>query len=467
MTVVLICNVGSRDIQIEGKLTPPDQARQVGEALDALDVSELKMKQIAFPIIQQCIDYVKRENCKIDKLLLIASDQEQGPGAKPESDTIYYARILKKLVAGQHGVGKVKLAHVRNNPADYDEMITFCNRQLPLSLADCVEPLKVYLSVSGGTPAMNFALFLVGIEKYGKNAEPLYVSRNSSRPIRLQAGLKIFRKTLQNSLITCLESYDYESAFQLLKDNDDLFDSRNKQKIMQSLCTYAKERATFNFKAAENCLHSVIELAEGRTKRSLIDLRDVLCSSDCVPLSEAFLVEEVIHNAETKFHKGQYLDFLSRLFRFQEGCLRFLAVSLNVKFDRKDLKYLDKNWVESSPELMAEFDKKRLSYDRVVSRPVLKLVVEYLLAKKGSTEFEGVMKSLHQFEKLTELRNKTIVAHDYVGVDRELLETSFEDNPNNIIPLMRQTFQLIAGKEPRSNCFDEINKVCKELLKND
>ncbi len=116
-------------------------------------------------------------------LVLVATDQ-QPPHAQ---DTLHAAELLARWLPERFPPGTLTV-HVETvagqNPADYDAMYRWF-RDATCRLVARFPSETVYLSVTGGTPAMTLALTLHGVEVFGSRCTFLYLRRGADRPVTL------------------------------------------------------------------------------------------------------------------------------------------------------------------------------------------------------------------------------------------------------------------------------------------
>ena len=143
------------------------------------------------------------------------------------------------------------------------------------------------------------------------------------------------------------------------------------------------------------------------------------------------LIKELYENMEIKWKQGAYVDFLGRLFRFEEACYYYL-ISKNFGIDisnrQNHKEFID--IIKKDNELMRFLKSKRyggneLKIDETnVKRPLLFFILSYHKEKWGVGLLYRVFNKINDYEgnpdlSLGNLRNKTIIAHGFEGVSKE------------------------------------------------
>jgi hypothetical protein len=119
LTVLLVRNVGVRDVLINGE--------QVSEPYYVLKelVERDDLDDVSFPILEGV-----PEGLEPDRIVLFATDQdpESTPPHLKAKDTLYIAVAMRELLDVE-----VEIRVIRENPADHDAMLGLYRRELPTS----------------------------------------------------------------------------------------------------------------------------------------------------------------------------------------------------------------------------------------------------------------------------------------------------------------------------------------------
>lgn len=128
MSIIFIANVGNRDVQLPGRGDlPSGGARELGETI--LGNWDAYAADIQLPILGKALDWVARVHERVDKVVLVASDQEDAQFRK--GDTAPLAEVIRRILTGaapwaeRIPSGDVSIERVVGNPADYDVMMRF------------------------------------------------------------------------------------------------------------------------------------------------------------------------------------------------------------------------------------------------------------------------------------------------------------------------------------------------------
>ena len=121
MTVLLITNVGNRDVWIDKNAPIPGEAhpawnknasrRALGEALQR-DWTACQ-SHLALPIIGKAVQYARERSGALDGVVLIASDQSGSQDVADvhrQQDTCELVPVVSRLLAEQHGIERIRVA---------------------------------------------------------------------------------------------------------------------------------------------------------------------------------------------------------------------------------------------------------------------------------------------------------------------------------------------------------------------
>ena len=100
MTILVLCNVGSRDVRVEGQA--PSPAREEGWRL--LQAYDEIAPALTFPIVQPCLGYILAQQGEgIERLVLFGTDQPDP--AYRSTDTLYFAQLAARRLPEPGGRG--------------------------------------------------------------------------------------------------------------------------------------------------------------------------------------------------------------------------------------------------------------------------------------------------------------------------------------------------------------------------
>jgi len=440
MTVLLIANVGSRDVWLRGQDRSPYPTRPEGQKL--LKRYDTVKDDLIFPILDPCLDFIlAQEGGQVDRLVLISTDQPtEGDASKRDKygvpfrnkDTCYFARLLKQRYDDvrwpQQIREKIRTPVVRANPALYDEMMVeydpILRRLAEAGYDTC------YVIAAGGTPACNTALLLQAVRYFGEGCRTVYLPEGGE-PYELSIGRQMLDTFREATALDYLDACNFAAARPLLEK------LRLEEGVL-ALARYAQYRLYFDFDSAQQTLIKGMRHSMGELRRFLDSLRH-----DLDPLRDRHpdaLLRELYFNARITFSQGRYVDFLGRMFRFEEGLARrIVEQEYSVGTHASEDKSAFVRFVEANPGLrafVAAPERARngqpLNYARMTI-PVWMALIERLavegraadtgpsLSSERRRAYGRIQAILQRIEKLSGLRNSSIIAHDYEPVSRRIV----------------------------------------------
>ncbi len=474
--VVYLANVGTRDVTLDGQ--PLRVPRADGEQL--LREYDAVRDRLDAPILMPGLRHAVQVAGRVDRLVLFYSDQpETTPPRFRDYDTIYLAQVLQRWLGGHPELdgklGKVMLQPIRGNPADYNNTIPYYRQVLPqLVPADVA---TVYVAPVGGADASNVALWLAAVRHFGRTVEVIYVmpdGRVETLPLA-RLLLTDYRRQHAQAL---LDHYDYPALARFLQESPELGNA-----WLVPLAQALAERLHFNFRAAVEHLDRALEMARGEARARLERLRESLTA--CVqavppPRSDADQatweqwltyqrrgLEELYWNLRIKAEREEWVDFLGRVFRLVEGLQRYI-------FERETRHSTEKygdgfpdfaRWLEANASVRAYLVEQNVREPIEPNTFVLLQILNYWVEKAGRGRVLGkaynVLKRLRQ---LSDLRNKSIMAHGWEGVSRREVEAVAQQGVGTLLEEIRQALESVGVEVPATNPFREINNWMRECL---
>ena len=492
---ILICNVGNSDLAIPVTSlseTLQQQARdrqlsERGRAAEVLQNFEQLLPDIELPLVRKALRHVEEQQGRgPDRVILFASNQQEPPDTSPElynKDTITTAEVIRRVLSERYGINSEHVTiwcitdeQSRNNPADYDGVLRSMERQLR-ELHQSEPTARCFLEVTGGTPAMTTSLLIAGTKVLGKQAIPIYITQNSEMAYSLNTGRTLLQHTVLEVLLSDLEIYSYASAVKTFENHADLFDFQSPgiQRLISALLNYANQRLNLDLTSCRRSLNGVDGVEGGRFRTDVSRLYDEVVRED--PL---WLLREVFFGAKIKFDRGEFADFIGRIFRFQEGCLRYLVERGGAQFADVQGRNFEQAWVDAQPKLA-----KKLTYEGVVrydvNRVRLTKVAEYLADERGSADEKAICADLRKIDALANLRNRTQIAHGFTGLSRQVLADHFSlteqqrkgqrhappEDADRIVETLLSIYTAISSSPPDISPFDGINQLIKKLFVNE
>ena len=482
MTVLLLANVGNRDVRIDKTAPIPGEVhpvwnkaasrRALGEAL-IRDWAACK-PHLGLPIIGKAVDHVRQQSGQLDSVILISSDQSSQKGASDHhlaQDTCELAPAVERLLVEQYGLGSGTVIHwtVPSNPADYGNMRAFFQERLAV-LRHEQPNATFYLEVSGGTPAMTSMLLTVGAETFGLDAHPIYVSEHEERPFSLDLGRRTVANALVKTVRANLDIYAYHAAANTVRDNQDLLREFIPVAPLLAVLEYARQRINFDFKDAGEIAVSVTDLTYGDRLRAI--------AADVQNPTPTMLLRESVSSTQLAYAVGNFFDFVVRVFQFVEGAWRNLALELGVQFEHNGTpnpygKELASAWIQNHQSTVDRLERDGVRLE-TVNRFVLGKLVTVLHERVEDNRYQGALNMLKKLETVGDLRNR--VVHQYHHITLELLRDTFypkkkdqkrhpPEDAIDIVDAMKAVWSIATGQPfDETNPYDAINDMILEIL---
>jgi hypothetical protein len=468
--VVYLANVGTRDITLDGE--PLKKPREDGnkllrayEAFREAFASRLDAP-ILFPGLRRAIQAAGR----VDRLVLFASDQPETTDLRyRDFDTVHIAELLRRwLPTHPHLKGRladVVVVQIPGNPADYNCTIPFYHKTIP-SLVAC-PPRLVYVAPVGGADASNVALWLAALRNFRAAVEVIYVTPEG-RVEQVPLARLLLRDQIAHQAQVLLDHYDYPALAALLT-RDTEWGNTWRPHLVHAVA----ERLHFNFRGAQEALNRALALAAGEPKGwigQLYDevksLREVFeqrvtppCSGEDESVWQLWLekqrmgLAELYWNLAVKARRGEWVDFLGRIFRLAEGLLRLIFEQESrhsTELDKSGTAQDFASYVKSSPELVSYLRSQGVQIANASEVPgpnirVLSAILEYwVMRSQGETRLGPAYGAVKAIQELAALRNKTIIAHGWKGVGREEVEQAGKLNIDALLVRIRQGLEAVG-----------------------
>jgi len=442
MTILVLCNVGARDVTVEGEVLRP--AREEGRRL--LD----EYPSVAHP------DNDDRPG-GVDRLVLFGTDQDD-PTYR-SSDTLHFAELavrrLPELLGSRvRSIGRQDIEGI--NPALYDEAFEKFDELLTKSPHAEVE--VCYVVIAGGIPACNTALLLQGVRHFGDRLQVVYLPQGGE-PQELRAGRQVINAFREAAAIEHLDRLDFANALPRLERLE-------VDPGLVGLVAYAAQRFAFDFRSAQATLFQEALRDGDRPVREFIQQR---LRHDLDPLLAearpefdrrggsherlAALLRELYWNAAITYRHRRYADFLGRVYRFQEAVLRYLVERIfglptDLKPDVREANQARWNeGIQANPRLLAFLESQTVEEEpldwKKIGRPTYKALLSYatdedlgldaggkpLLSPGERGRYDVLLDRINAFDRLVELRHRTIIGHDFEGVSEGLILAHYKGRP--------------------------------------
>ncbi len=490
MTICILCNMGARDVMLRQKdrLEELRPARTQGEMVyqNYQDYAD----RVALPIVEPAMNYILAreawtnlsENQPLCRVILLGTDQRDL--AYQASDTLFFARIAALKLGEMFGTRVQAEARLVNqiNPAFYDEAYEKFGELL--SELDIEVNSPVYVVLAGGIPACNTALLLQGVRLFGEHLTVVYPPVGGE-PQELRVGRQISNAFREAAAIERLNELDFVNAlphFQFLKTDAGVV----------GLVKYAAQRLAFDFQSAQETLEQALAASQSETRqfiqKSMRHQLDVLLNQQDRPERLLALLEELYWNASITYRHQQFADFLGRVYRFQEAVLRYLVeiiYSLPTDLRPAVRNQNQQNWeegIQANRRLTVYCESQLIDGQpmnwRTIGRPTYKALLAYavdaqqglganekpLLSGADQQRYHALLDKVNKLDRLVELRHRTIIGHDFVGVSEALL---LANSPAGISPpiVLADILQMLLKRKMGVGDYEQIARFVISALR--
>lgn len=444
MKNILIANIGNSDLGKDNKpffdLRKNEIYTKSKEMLKNRDFVGLE------PIILKPIIEKIKEKGDLAKIYLFATKQEP-----PHSqDTIYIAQIIKELLKNED----IEIIKITDNPSDYDSM--FKNYEYELNkIKDLVD--NNYISITGGAPAENMSLLIKGLLKFGNKIRVVYKPGNSNETNEFKIGETIGKILLEREMKTLEKKHLYMAAANIGEKCDLLTPSEIKR-------FKAKEyRLLFDFNKSLKLLNEIKDGFAGEEKDGIIKEIEILESfkeTKGTELNDEYfarclnLINELYKNMKIKWEQGAYVDFVGRLFRFEEAVLRFIfekEFKVNTE-ENENGKFPDFiKCIEDNSKLKEFLNQAKIEYEHPSRRTLYMVLNFYKKENAGREDIKEIQEIIKKIEKLADIRNKSILAHGFNGISETTIKEKYPkglmEDLKNIVTLLNKSSQVFKEND--------------------
>jgi hypothetical protein len=428
MNIIYISNIGTSDLGYRESDTPLFDRRDNIYELSKKIYSEcLEKKRNIYELkpllIEDQIKKIFELESDVNKIYVVLFATRQNP--PKENDTIYIAEIIKDLLEGKFKNISVDTFLINRNPANYDEMLDSYLYELSKLEIELQNIDKIYINITGGTPAMITALLMISIAKWGDKIKVFYKPKNTQDSKLLSIGKRIYNIYQRKQFEILKEKKFYNLAAEKLKE----IEGKETCEYHYLMGLYYLD--LFNFEDAENefneskkNIEEFPDLSQNIKKR----LKEIeLLKNGNQKIKRLLKLYLLVENALSKYEKGEYVDFIGRTFRIYEDLLRFIFEELTeVSTDKKGKGFPEfENYLNNNKEIIKYLNNEGWNGDKKPTTWVLNMIIKYFLEKeeykeKIKKEYGVYIGYLNMFEKcrIAELRNKSIIAHGYDGIKK-------------------------------------------------
>ena len=477
-----IANIGKRDVVYDKNVIK--NTREDGKYY--LDNYEKYKDKLDFPIISRGLESIINKG-KISRVILFYTNQDKESVANFfwNYDTIYFAEIIKKIIEEKYHdkVKDVVLYSITEEPNDYGTMFQYYNKKI-IEIENTSKPDIVYLAPAGGIPACNMALVMLGSKIFGNRANALLISENiEKQPDFMSIAKDINRDYNRNVISEMLKYYNFSGISELLNQNQSL-----KIKSINHLVKYMKYRLTFDFSLAALELNSIKSrllkmptklidkyssidafIQSLKTELDKLSIKPIqFCHGENNRVKENWidlqkkLSAEIAINTRIKWRSENYVDFLGRCFRLQEGLLRWIfeyesGYSADMNMHYNDFPNYLKKEGKDFDKFLDELEKKEnKTYNRNLNRKILLYFLQYI--SKSTDTYKDLMKICFKFDHLSNLRNQSILAHGNMPVTKQRLNEIYGKKK------IERDLSTICKKMNNTDGFESINHII-EIIK--
>ncbi len=451
---VLIANIGNSDFKLRDQEVEDHrkEAREILNCAEDRELLEQYSAEIELPLLEALLDEC---GTPVDLLVAFVTDQHPSVGEKFfKKDTIYTGKLIKLLYENNIGrfankVKKVELKVIRQAPVDLDGLL----KLYPTLLESIEENIsrcdEIYVSITGGTQTSVLSLLystlnspiLPGFKRY------LYLNESTGKVQHLQTQTMLGRLEIINVIQRMLKQWDYNGISRLL---DSLFTTN---KHLVNIVDALKMRRNFCFSRIDTCLRKSLSVIEGSQRDMFLCLQQEAIELEEAaktflsenPSNPGMLINELFWNMAIKYEIGDYVDFLGRLYRFNEALMQYEICRINACaftniHSNNPLHFPDKEPTRS--QMFHYLTNSNTNAD--------KALVAWLKRLKAS--------------ELIELRHNTIIAHSMNGAIEQEIKKAWN---GDIIADTREMLEKYLCREiqnPFSKYNNWLSKYIHEVL---
>lgn len=268
---------------------------------------------------------------------------------------------------------------------------------------------KIFLNITGGTPAMAFGLLYNASINASCRVIPFYTKQNTNRTVKFNISETLRKDDDKKQICEFITKNDYMTANILLeKYNNKYGVLEGKYETALNMVKAAHARIQFDFESASRYIDKAQDYDSG--SRAVCD-RFIYFIKELQNKQKIYLLNELKNNAIYEYENGAYTDFLGRVFRSLEDIYRFILIKKNIlKINENDNLKLNKAELESAGIIV----KGKLNV------PQMSTILEKILEKE-SEEYKLYIHCT-KMDKLRQIRNDSVLAHGYKGVSKDKID---------------------------------------------
>lgn len=326
MTTVLMANVGTSDIQVDGQRLGSFR-RECLEWLQLLREHDDAAETLQLPLLSPMINHIKSlTGAPPTRIVLFVTDQPESVLADQRNkDTYAGGELIAHLMKEESEVGLYTLV---GNPSDYVDMHGWFSARMPGLLERLAQELgsidHLYVGITGGTPASCMNLLQSMLDEATAPFTTLYVNRSTGAVSPGDYGGLMRRAQVLRLFRSLIDRDDYLAALSLAKEawptqigligllqalmHLQLFQFGKAHEALRSWPKGYYERFQQLRRSIELARQGVAALEEGELS---------LVPSDAAKAT----ISEMWYQATRKYEHGEYVDFMMRFCGLRETLL--------------------------------------------------------------------------------------------------------------------------------------------------
>ena len=458
MKTIALTNLGSHDLI----------SRKRRERILPIEVQELvtrpdEWQDLIFPILVPLLTEVKkRNNDHPPCLVFFVTDQgDQANSKHRNQDTVFLGQLIKNA-ANNDGLpvlagltdGVFLASPITFAPHDYDAMLSWYRENLNLSLKKAVgstpikldNPLRLHISITGGTPAMNMALLFAAFGSgMGRVEDVWHVNDQTRQAHQLQVGHVLAGEPLRQTLNAHMDRGDWEGAAELAAFLTPAYLEKS-LRAMADLRRGAFKEAQHRINNRSSIYSWTKRLSAGaekmRERKFTDNYRPITIDND-IRAIHAYLLNEM----KLQFGRKDYPEAMGALYRLQESLVRIVFEQITgIQSSLK--KPTDKEkWIKKTATFLTDSDIDdlgKIQFSRQFQAKVIKKLKPDHPLSRWLIRYYGKRQP-----NLAALRNKSRLAHGFMEVtESSFKRAGFDNGPIDIIQMVENVITEILGRLP-------------------
>lgn len=445
----LILAVGKYDVRLDGRdlKSPFSNGRETWENFDALEGRiSLPLVQPALEELNKIIKYEIDPSKKItdlSKVYILASEQAKAGLKSREKDTIWFARIIRRILESRWKIKTTKIEIIRLTDLAFPA-VGAAVKKLEKNLKS---EEHIFLKLEGSLPFLSMAVLSRLVLRYENRVRMIRISDDSRAFEDYNSIRELLRIMRLRNAMNLIESFQYSACIPLFREDED------ESQVFRFLTAWKN----MDFELAEYLQQNRLSPEFQRMFQGLFE----------VPRSIPDGLRELFHNMDMQLKTGEFVDVLGRLYSFRENILKYglsriggypLDMDLEEDGRAAHMAFLDRN-----PALLDYLRSRRegggkLRYEEMTFR-VLRWMLRYY-AKTDETA-RRLYSLLNRLDEALEYRNQTIIGHGFRGCSRVILEDKLKMKTSKVMEYLNSILKLMnikAGPSP----FDRANRLLLE-----